>query len=122
MIFRPKPSIYSQLSKKDVFFKFDPKAPFRGPKIAKTRKKLHFFSFSIFLSRKRETTPLILFNFSCEKKFKRVHCFYRRKGNFDSEFPIKMLFLRIFEIFGESSPIADSIENFTLKNFNSEHF
>ena len=37
-------------------------------------------------------------------------------------FPLKCHFLQIFKIIVESSPIAHSIGNFILKNFNSEHF
>ena len=59
---------------------------------------------------------------SCEKNSERVDFFYWRKGNLDFEFPIKMLFFANLRIIVESSPIAHSMGNFILKNFNSEHF
>ena len=50
-----------------------------------------------------------------KKKFEKNDLFDWRKGNFDFELSIEMLFCEIFKIFEELSRIAHSIANFILK-------
>ena len=62
--FRPKPSIYIQLSRKKIFFwKFGPKPPLGGPKTAKNWKKPRFWPFLIFYLENAKWPPFFYFIF-----------------------------------------------------------
>ena len=54
--------------------------------------------------------------------FEKFDFFNLRKGTFDFEHPWKITFLKNFKIIVETSLIADSIRNFTMKHIKTANF
>ena len=55
-------------------------------------------------------------NQSCEKKFEKVDFFFRRKDNFDFEFPIKMSFFAKFQNYRREFPNSSFDRKFHTEN------
>ena len=80
---------------------------------------LMFFSIKFPIEWAINELSTIILKFLRRIKF---NFFYRRKGTFNFDLPLKAQILKHFKSIVENSSIAHSMGNFILKNIKTEHF